>query len=410
MRAFADGFYNNLKAMYDYLGVQYHAQPFLFSFSKADTGNMPIGKGPKSPYFIHSSNNHKIPPLQPEGVPTAAWIVEILYLIVCYTWWTVCCFFITARSGSRESECETLEEYVRRIRLPWYFTRYYLLPLISSVTTCSHEKLLRFPAADLTEYKKMTHGAQHYTATNGIHSVQNKLAEGIDVRLSAVVLSVEPRDSRVSIIWTDAQDTQKLSSAEELFDIAILAVSPDVVGKIFQPLQREMARIPTLTVESIVHTDHSTIRVSPGAFSTKMERFSHNTAQTIHLRTSTEDIHRTESIHVQPSGAVVTTCPFTPVDPALIIQSSRFTRVLRTPESRRIVNTIFSDNSEGNLNDEKSQSKWKNGENGVWLVGGWCWDGMVLLEGCIVSAMRLADSFGVDIPWRDDGTVEAHNS
>lgn len=32
--------------------------------------------------------------------------------------------------------------------------------------------------------------------------------------------------------------------------------------------------------------------------------------------------------------------------------------------------------------------------------GGCCWEGMVPLEGCIVSAIAVADTFGVDIPWR----------
>jgi len=58
-------------------------------------------------------------------------------------------------------------------------------------------------------------------------------------------------------------------------------------------------------------------------------------------------------------------------------------------------NTTDSNNS-GN---EKS-SQWLNGDGNVWLVGGWCWDGMVLLEGCVISAMRVADGMGVQVPWR----------
>jgi hypothetical protein len=27
---------------------------------------------------------------------------------------------------------------------------------------------------------------------------------------------------------------------------------------------------------------------------------------------------------------------------------------------------------------------------------------MVLLEGCVVSATRVADAFGVDVPWRHE--------
>ena len=42
---------------------------------------------------------------------------------------------------------------------------------------------------------------------------------------------------------------------------------------------------------------------------------------------------------------------------------------------------------------------WKNGDDGVWLVGGWCWDDMVLLEGCVVSAIRVAKALDMEIPF-----------
>jgi hypothetical protein len=103
---------------------------------------------------------------------------------------------------------------------------------------------------------------------------------------------------------------------------------------------------------------------------------------------------------VQPCGAVVTTCPFSSIDPALTIHSARFTRVLRSAESRRVINSIFGDDSEtGTGSFEKALPHWRNGDDNVSLVGGWCWDGMVLLEGCVISAMRVAEAFDVEVPW-----------
>jgi hypothetical protein len=103
--------------------------------------------------------------------------------------------------------------------------------------------------------------------------------------------------------------------------------------------------------------------------------------------------------HVQPCGVVVTTCPFSFLDPRSVNHRARFTRVLRSPESQRIVNAIFGAESRSCI-DEKSVPLWRNGDDNVWLAGGWCWDGMVLLEGCVVSAMRVADAFDVEVPWR----------
>lgn len=75
--------------------------------------------------------------------------------------------------------------------------------------------------------------------------------------------------------------------------------------------------------------------------------------------------------------------------------------MLRTPASRKLVNNIFSADfsSTGDGSKETLLPEWKNGNGGVWLAGGWCWDGMVLLEGCVVSAMRVANALEVEVPW-----------
>jgi Flavin containing amine oxidoreductase len=258
----------------------------------------------------------------------------------------------------------------------------------------------------VTEYKRRTHGEQHYTVSKGVQDVQKKLARGIDTRLSATVSAVETQPSGVRISLRQTEDALGLTVGEELFDRVVLAVSPDVVGRVFMPLQYEMAQIPIASVESIIQTDKNRVGERFGLLdgqniAARNSLLHHNAAHTIHLRTSMEGPHRTESIHVQPSGALVTTCPFSHIDPVQVIKSFKFTRVLRTPESRRIINNIFGDcDPVGGIGGEKRSSGWRNGDGRVWLVGGWCWDGMVLLEGCVSSAMRVAEAFNVQVPWR----------
>ncbi len=314
----------------------------------------------------------------------ASYLMQWLYLALSYSWFAICCFFFEPRRG------ETLRQYLDRTYCPRDFVTYYLLPLLSSVSTCPHDSLLAFPASDIVGYKRRTHGAPHYTVSDGVAGVQERLVKGIDVTVDATVTSVEPCEKGVRISWSqggsDAQTT-------ECFDKVILAVAPDVVGRIFRPLQHHMQRIPTAVVESVVHTDWTVLH---GSDSRNMDR---NGAQLIHLNTATTGKHTTESHHVQPCGVVVTTCPFTLLSQQHVAQRSKFTRVLRSPESQRIVNAIFEKPSNV-TSDDKSVPRWRNGEDNVWLVGGWCWDGMVLLEGCVVSAMRVADAFDVTVPWR----------
>ncbi|KAH6632980.1 hypothetical protein C7974DRAFT_391883 [Boeremia exigua] len=370
MRAFAGGFYSNLKSMYDYLGIRYQSQPFLFEFAQS-----------KTPYYTHASNLHQLP-RRLSGASLLTYLLDVVYLLACYIYFSLCCFFVAPQSG------ETLQAYFERTRTPERFATYYILPLISSVTTCPHESLLLFPASDLTEYKRRTHRAPHYTVSEGVRAAQDRLVQGIRYELNAAITAVEPGEKGVQLSWRRSNGQE----GSETFDKVVLAVAPDVVGKVFEPLRHYMAHIPTTLVESIVHTDNSvlnTSRVGPSS-----------AAQLIHLNTSTQGRHETESHHVQPCGAIVTTCPFSTLDQSQIQHSAKFTRVLRSSKSQRIVNAIFGHVQNCDDDDEKSVPLWRNGDDNVYLVGGWCWDGMVLLEGCVISAMRVADALKVDVPWR----------
>lgn len=374
MRAFAGGFYSNLRSMYDYLGIQYQSQPFLFEFAQA-----------RSPYFTHASNLHQLP-VRPNGVSRISYLLELGFLALCYVYFSLCCFFVAPYPG------ETLQAYFERTWLPERFVTYFVLPLISSVTTCPHDSLLAFPATDLTEYKRGTHRAPHYTVTEGVRAAQDRLAKGIQYELNAVVVAVEPQEKGVRLSWKNAGGQKE----SEIFDKVILAVAPDVVGQIFEPLRHYMARIPTAVVESVVHTDDTVLNFG---HEQKSAGRGGGDAQLIHLNTSTSNKHKTESHHIQPCGAIVTTCPFSPLEETRVIHSAKFTRVLRSPQSQRIVNAILGD-IPASYSDEKAVPSWRNGDGEVYLVGGWCWDGMVLLEGCVVSAMRVAEALDVKIPWK----------
>jgi hypothetical protein len=111
----------------------------------------------------------------------------------------------------------------------------------------------------------------------------------------------------------------------------------------------------------------------------------------------------TEAVHEQSNSILVTTNPLFPLGKSKIIRSASFVRVLRSPLSRLLVNSIFQGHGE-----QKNLSKlslavtsWRNGDKGVCLTDGWCWDGMFLLEGCLVSAMRVATDLGGPVPWDD---------
>jgi len=492
MRAFAGGYYTNLLAMYKYLEIPFRSQRFLFSFSTTEYSETPqhtpaesesedmsghwgvsrSSTGDEMPYFIHSSNNHRFPPVKPEGRTWFEHLVEVLYLWFAYTYFTICCFwlppatktFTEAAEGGVSiptGRTESLREYLKRIHLPKYFVRNYLLALMSSVTTCPHETLLNFPAVDVTGYKKFMHKQPHYMVEGGVCQIQKKLLEGVKIGMQRRVLSIESLcnggkgPGPILLRW------EELSTGavyEREFDQVVLAVSPYCVGNIYKKLSKQMSKIPCCEAEVVVHYDESVIedvldnsRVSPPVSAEKQcisatpypsaklgqllglcgKLLGNTDAHIIQLRTTTHPsnmiFHKsatpwplldngqsvpslvTESTHIHPPGVLLTTSTIYPLRQDKVLGASRFVRVLRTPESRDVVEGLFRGKGvsmKRGYVDEKSEEdvddgeEWRNGDEGVWLCGGWCWDGMVLLEGCVRSAVQVARELGVEAPWK----------
>ncbi|KAJ5570450.1 uncharacterized protein N7459_009880 [Penicillium hispanicum] len=387
MRVFASGFYENLKRMYDYFGIRYASPRFIYTLSAIpeDAPNA------IHPHFIHSSNNHQMPPLRPERSSWATWLIEVLYLAICYYYFTACCFFVKPREADASRAAESFREYMDRINLPRYYVQRYVLPLMSSVTTCPHNVLLDFPAIDIVDYETKTFRKPHYTVVGGVNRVQAKLSEGQKVTYGAAVTAVENVGSKVQVTWKNEQTG---SVESRLFDQAIMAVTPDVVGAIFPPLKSAMTAIPTTYVGAVVHRDYARLSTCNRAVEGQVPS-DYGRSQLIHMSSTASD---TESTHHHPSSALITTAPIVPIDPATVLHRVTFTRVLRTPTSRQLLNEIFNERKSWHA-VEKPQCQWRNGDGNVWLVGGWCWDGMVMLEGCIASALRVANKLDIEVPW-----------
>lgn len=417
MRACAGGYYANLLRMYAHLGIPLHPVRFLFVFARALASPVreaaapaDAGTAPGS-YFVHASNLHQTPPPRPSALGLVAYALELLCLVVCHFWFSTVCFLVPPRPARAAAAAETLADYLARTWLPRRYVSRYLLPLMSSVSTCDHAEMMAFPASDVIAYKRLSHAQQHYAVCGGVRRVQLRLVQGVhDVRLGCRVVVVEPGDG-VCVRWqSDA------GAAAQTFDRVVLAVSPDVVGRIFRPLAADMARMPTRWVESTVLSPRPGLWAPARGDADVLAACAHDRdarpppSHVITLRTRFGDGARTEALHAMPSGLVVSTSPLEPPPPAdakAVLQAAGFTRTLRSPASQALTRRLLGLDSTGDAASRKATGReaapgdtgWTNGDGNVWLAGSWCWDGMVLLEGCVVSAMAVANALGVRIPW-----------
>lgn len=415
MRASADGYYHHLMRMYKYLDIPLHPIKFLFVFAKAipaADGTVSHKGSDNESYFVHASNLHQMPPPWPGSRGMIAHVTEILYLIVCQFWFTIACFLVAPlEASSSTGYSESLAEYFDRIRLPRRYISHYLLPLLSGVATCTHEEMLEFPASDVVNYKKLSHGKQHYAVCGGVSQVQSKLVRGLaDIKLNSRVIEAVPQaDGTVVVRWQSTLDASG-RILEQVFDRVILAVSPDVAGRIYRSLQPILEKLPTRQVESSVLKPESSgisIIKADSAHQT-IACMHHSTdpsaAQTMVLRTLFPDMGspRTEALHFMPSGVVVSTCPLREAAQSNAIKKAKFTRTLRSVQSKTLVQELMRGMSVDKKADGDHRANWVNGQDNVFLAGAWMWDGLVLLEGCVVSAMRIASDFGVAIPWEKE--------
>ncbi|RFU75872.1 hypothetical protein TARUN_6334 [Trichoderma arundinaceum] len=417
-RSFCRGYYDNLCRMYDHLGVPFQRIQLIWVFAKASAAAQSQIPSPEAAetmpgsYFIYGKRLHEMLLISPHfWRGSLKNILQTLYLAICHIWLFAACFFLPpltiqpekymdVKSATKSLHgCESFRQYLDRIRLPQQYVLYYLLPVLSIICSCSHAEMLDFPASDVTGFMKGSFLQKTYVAQGGINRVQSTLSEGIDdVRLETRVTKVERVDGGVLIRYERTEGDTR-SASEELFDRVVLAVSPNVAAAIFNPSKPKLGVIPTVPVTSTVLAPanaglslvHEKSHVPSGECS-----YRRGDPQVMVFRTTySESVVQTESLHYLSGGLIVRTSPLGDVPEVKgTLDTSRFTRTLRTTESRSMVQSVMEANGDG------EGKGWVNGRDDVWVVGSWCWDGMVLLEGCIVSAMRVARDFGVAIPWQ----------
>jgi hypothetical protein len=157
------------------------------------------------------------------------------------------------------------------------------------------------------------------------------------VRFSSTVTAVQGTGGKVKVTMKD-EHTSFLNSV--LFNHVIMAVTPNVVSLIFPPLESIIAKVPTARVLSVVHRDYTRLSAYSQSLRGRLPYDRRGKAsQPIHIFSNAS---ATESTHEHLYSVLITTSPIISVRPTQILHSVTFTRVLRTPTSRQLLNQVFS--------------------------------------------------------------------
>ncbi|GFG16984.1 hypothetical protein IFM61392_09797 [Aspergillus lentulus] len=356
MRTFSGSYYANLFRVLEFLRVETRVHRFRYNFHRGGTQ-----------YFQYFSNFHKITPRLQNTARVN------LYALACYLWYTIAVFLLPPR-------------YARRIRLPSTFLEWYLLPLFSSVATCSHADLRECPAVYIVNYRKGTIGAHHRTIVD-MRALQGLLTRNVFQRLQTEVRSVRSESRRVELQFFKSNNKTGLET--EVFDFAVLATSAKQAGSLFPDIWPITSKLN----ERQVFISVTKAKVSEG----NIEDFG---SESLELKTYSNPSSGpiTHSLHRHRSGAEVVVSPCQDDDLAQEpshgeSQAFYLRRPLPTPQSHDLLLSVF-----GKVPTHERR-KWTNGQDRVYLAGGYASAGLPLLEACVRSALEAAVAIGAKLPF-----------
>lgn len=251
---------------------------------------------------------------------------------------------------------QSIGEFCHSFRIPLSFVKL-LCITFSAVTGTSHTQAMTLPASDVLSYKARTMFRPHYVMRWGIASLCRKLLrENITVHLNEGAVFVTS-----GVLTTQKGDVRK----SEAFDHIIMATPPACASHIIDDIEcvKLLTQIPTQLLQVLTHTSRHPQLMTTSPLGINFMSYEDHTVST---QAITNEL-------CQTSSGLGLDLPIRPDD---VIAKSVFIRTLRNGPSRSVTKRIQA----------------VNGRGGVWFVGSWVWDGLVLLEGCAVSALKVAEA------------------
>ncbi|KAF9512758.1 hypothetical protein BS47DRAFT_1393916 [Hydnum rufescens UP504] len=252
MRSFQGGYYPNLIALYNYLGVVFRTSDFSYSFSSLSSSalgsltwrprllyngssglggiSIPTERSPSSGLF--ACEDHSVPvSFAYSGIVRFIFItLPSLCLFGLFALQLLFNFIRLAILASplfySRSSVETLRQWSERTTpsgflarltgadVSWLtFIHEVVMPLFSAVCTASEEDVYNHPATEILEYVWKTHFTSHYVVTHGVQDAVSRIMKTLppeNIHLSSTIaaLRLDPSDpSTTEITYTTADGT-----------------------------------------------------------------------------------------------------------------------------------------------------------------------------------------------------------
>jgi len=367
LRIFCEGYYPNLLALYNELGIEIESTNHSAAF--ADEKHQLFFQYNKLAFHDYSI-------ALPKGrslVSLNAWKIGLGSRR----------FFKQAKLHLSQQDLSqiTLQGYLDQNNYHPGFIHGLLLPTLATICTCDYRSILSYPADLILGY--LTCGVMQQgvvRAAKGVEDVVPRLLDGCAVVAQAKITRIQDREDAVTLQLEDG--------TEHSFQHIVVATQAQQAAVLFDdyPVQQKLLqRVPYEHSSMAVHTDDNILPqhqlpLSPVSY--LIDRQQQRPCTSVDLSTAMPHFKGHESVFQtwNPQG-----CADYPHRDKLIAQFD-FTRPTVTLDSRDAVQQ---------LRQLQSQNPAK-----VWLCGSYMAERLPLLDAAVDSAMQVAQQLGVKVPWQ----------
>ncbi len=363
LRIFCHGYYDNLLALYEHIGVEILTSDHAGVFSD-EAGQI----------ILHYGNSNwgmgRFP--YPKGrswISPAAWTIGVQSRR----------FFARAKRDTGRTNLADLSfgDYLQQSGAGRDFVDNVLLPMMSVTCTCNYQAVRDYPADLMLEYLTCgVHEIGIMSAAKGVDDIVPRMLVDVELRTNSPVAVIEPAGQQLRVATT--------AGADQCFDQIIVAAQAQQAAAMlsgFDDRQMLLNRIPFESSTMSVHTDQEILPAPAKGLSPVSYHVPQGSGRAEVSVNLTKAIPRLSG--QQP--VFQTWNPMRRIAPNRELARVDFTRPTVTQDSRQAVIA---------LRERQNQTG-----NQLWLCGSYMAEKIPLLEAAVDSSVAVAKQLGAVIPW-----------
>lgn len=311
-------------------------------------------------------------------------------------------------------------------------------PLFSAVCTASEHDIMQHPVEEFLDYIWLTLFTHHYVVNNGVHDVVKRLSAPLEnVHVSSTITGIRPDSSDPSLVTLEWADAQGSKHTYDGFSHIIFATQANHASELLSGYLSNLPRnsthsefvrqqvqcLKTFTYKPTIvinHTDDSLLPENPSdRRDLNLIRMSDDASRSKPLSPSSEPgslcvspsytmathrLRKPSNADSRASAVFQTTNPIVSPREESVLSIAKMERAILTLDAKKALQDLYiadqhpqvpgGQTSLGSGRLGRLQGTPRHGERevpGIWLCGSYAYQGIPLLEGCVVSAANVVE-------------------